>query len=74
MNIKLKNFVIRSWREEDAESLAYHANNRKIWINLRDAFPHPYTLLMQTNLSNPLNQKTLKHYSVSQKIMKPLEV
>jgi len=44
MNIKLKNCVIRSWREKDAESLAYHANNRKIWVNLRDAFPHPYTL------------------------------
>lgn len=26
------------------ESLAEHANNRKIWRNLRDAFPHPYTL------------------------------
>jgi len=21
-----------------------HGNNRKIWINLRDAFPHPYTI------------------------------
>lgn len=44
MKIELKKCVIRSWNEEDAESLAYHANNRKIWINLRDAFPHPYTI------------------------------
>jgi RimJ/RimL family protein N-acetyltransferase len=35
---------VRSWRPSDAESLATHANNGKIWINLRDAFPHPYTL------------------------------
>ncbi len=21
-----------------------HANNRKVWMNLRDRFPHPYTL------------------------------
>ncbi len=28
MNIKLKNCGIRSWREEDAESLTYHANNK----------------------------------------------
>ena len=29
---------------DDAESLAKHANNRKIWLGLRDAFPHPYTI------------------------------
>ena len=34
---------VRSWREGDADSLPLHANNRKVWINLRDAFPHPYT-------------------------------
>jgi ribosomal-protein-alanine N-acetyltransferase len=27
----------------DVTALARHANNRNIWINLRDAFPHPYT-------------------------------
>jgi RimJ/RimL family protein N-acetyltransferase len=35
---------IRSWRTDDAESIAPLANNRKIWLNLRDRFPHPYTL------------------------------
>jgi RimJ/RimL family protein N-acetyltransferase len=34
---------IRSWRHDDLESLVEHANNRKIWLNLRDRFPHPYT-------------------------------
>jgi RimJ/RimL family protein N-acetyltransferase len=24
-------------------SLVEHANNRRIWLNLRDHFPHPYT-------------------------------
>jgi len=43
MLLKLKNCEIRSLIEEDASSLARLANNRKIWINLRDAFPHPYT-------------------------------
>jgi len=27
----------------DVDALARHANNRTIWRNLRDAFPHPYT-------------------------------
>jgi len=35
---------IRPYRSTDAESLARYANNRKIWLNLRDGFPHPYTL------------------------------
>lgn len=34
---------VRSWRTSDVDSLARYANNHKIWLNLRDAFPHPYT-------------------------------
>jgi len=34
---------VRSWCGEDVKSLPRHANNRKIWLNLRDRFPHPYT-------------------------------
>ena len=35
---------IRPYQSSDAESLACYANNRKIWLNLRDGFPHPYPL------------------------------
>jgi RimJ/RimL family protein N-acetyltransferase len=35
---------IRSWRRADAPSLSRHANNRNIWLQVRDRFPHPYTL------------------------------
>ena len=44
MEIKLKSCDVRSWRMGDAEALARHGNNHKIWMNLRDAFPHPYTI------------------------------
>lgn len=44
MELKLKNCVIRSYRPEDAGSLAKYANNRNISKNLRDGFPYPYTL------------------------------
>ena len=37
-------YIIRDWQVEDAPAVAKYANNRKIWINLRDAFPHPYLL------------------------------
>jgi RimJ/RimL family protein N-acetyltransferase len=36
--------VIRSWRKEDAAPLTSIANNKNIWMNVRDRFPHPYTL------------------------------
>ena len=44
MHLKLNKSIIRSWSEQDAESLQRHADNRKIWLNLRDIFPHPYRL------------------------------
>ncbi len=34
---------VRSWHPNDIESIVRHANNRKIWLNLRDRFPYPYT-------------------------------
>jgi [ribosomal protein S5]-alanine N-acetyltransferase len=43
MQLILKTCDVRSWRTSDAESLLRHADNRNIWLNLRDAFPHPYT-------------------------------
>jgi RimJ/RimL family protein N-acetyltransferase len=36
--------ILRSWRPGDEESLPTHANDRGVWLNLRDRFPHPYTL------------------------------
>jgi RimJ/RimL family protein N-acetyltransferase len=44
MQLVLERCTIRPWRLDDAESLAKHANNRKIWLGLRDLFPHPYTI------------------------------
>lgn len=44
MELKLKNCTLRDWRRGDEISLALHANNYKIWRNVRDRFPHPYSL------------------------------
>ncbi len=35
--------TLRAWRRSDIPSLVRYANNRKIWLNLRNIFPHPYT-------------------------------
>jgi ribosomal-protein-alanine N-acetyltransferase len=44
MEIVLSRCVVRSFRPDDAPSIARHANDRAIWINLRDQFPSPYSL------------------------------
>src|ERR1700736_2806517 len=31
------------WEYADKASLVRHANNNKVWRNLLDRFPHPYT-------------------------------
>jgi len=41
--IEANPLVLRPWRMSDIQALVRHANNRKIWVNLRDRFPHPYT-------------------------------
>lgn len=35
---------IRPWKEGDEDSLVKYANNKNIARNLRDFFPHPYTM------------------------------
>ena len=44
MRIDIGEWQVRSLRVADAESLARYANNRDVWRNLRDRFPHPYAL------------------------------
>lgn len=44
MQLILDRCSIRSWRPGDAERLAAIANDRSIWLMVRDRFPHPYTL------------------------------
>jgi RimJ/RimL family protein N-acetyltransferase len=36
--------IIRKWEKGDEEELAHQADNKKIFDNVRDLFPHPYTI------------------------------
>lgn len=44
MNLKLPSCTVRSWEWRDRDDIVRHANNRRVWINLRDRFPYPYTI------------------------------
>ncbi|WP_394845536.1 GNAT family N-acetyltransferase [Pendulispora brunnea] len=43
MILRLPELTLRPWSIADVDAVARHANDRDIWINLRDRFPHPYT-------------------------------
>lgn len=43
MPTELRGCVIRPWMPADKSSLVANANNRAVWRNLADVFPHPYT-------------------------------
>ena len=43
MELRLSRCTLRPWRRGDVEALVRHADDREVWINLRDLFPHPYT-------------------------------
>lgn len=43
IELSVPGVVLRPWERGDAASLAKHADNRSVWINLGERFPHPYT-------------------------------
>jgi RimJ/RimL family protein N-acetyltransferase len=44
MEIAFEGVVLRPWSIKDADRLAVIANNKKIFDNLRDGLPNPYSL------------------------------
>ena len=44
MEIAFARWKLREWRPGDEPAIIKYANNYKIWRNLDDIFPHPYTL------------------------------
>lgn len=42
--VQKNKYTLRTWQTEDAHSLVQELNNKKIWDNCRNVFPHPYRL------------------------------
>ncbi|MGI8892914.1 MAG: GNAT family N-acetyltransferase, partial [Bacteroidia bacterium] len=57
MEYQLNNCLLRVWEAGDEQSLVEHANNYNVSKNLKDSFPHPYTL---TDASDWINFNILK--------------
>ena len=50
-------FILRTWKKEDAFSLAKQLNNKKIWDNCRDALPYPYEFKHAQSIIEKIKQK-----------------
>jgi RimJ/RimL family protein N-acetyltransferase len=44
MELRGERSIVRAWRPSDASALSRHANNINVARQLRDRFPHPYTM------------------------------
>ncbi|NCS89615.1 MAG: hypothetical protein AUK34_06575 [Ignavibacteria bacterium CG2_30_36_16] len=59
MELILHKCKLRYFKEGDEESIVRNANNKNVWMNLRNFFPCPYTLqdaknwIKQTQLTEP---------------------
>ena len=59
---------LRPWKAEDAAALATICNSKQIWMNVRDRFPHPYTVKDAIEwISFTLSQKPLQNFAVMYK-------
>jgi RimJ/RimL family protein N-acetyltransferase len=43
--IVLRSCTLRPFRQGDEDAISRNADDRRIWANMRDQFPHPYTLV-----------------------------
>jgi len=41
--LSTQSLILRPWALADTPALVQNANNRKVWINLKNLFPYPYT-------------------------------
>ena len=68
MRIETERLVLRPWQAGDEEALVRHADSRKLWLNVRDRFPHPYTrkdaedwLARRAEDTEPVKQMAIEH-------------
>jgi ribosomal-protein-alanine N-acetyltransferase len=61
MELILARCTIRTLRASDAPRLAQIANDRDIWRNLRDRFPHPYELAHAEGFIRHILTSTREH-------------
>jgi RimJ/RimL family protein N-acetyltransferase len=61
----MNDVVLRAWQKQDAQQLAAIANNRRIWNNVRDRLPSPYTVVDALQWIAYVNQQEpMVHFAI----------
>lgn len=61
----MNDVVLRAWQKQDAQQLAAIANNRRIWNNVRDRLPSPYTVVDALQWIAHVNQQEpMVHFAI----------
>lgn len=61
MILQTRRLVLRPWERRDIDILPQIANDRRIWRNLRDGFPHPYDRACAEHFVSLCENGTLGH-------------
>ncbi len=61
VSLATPSLTLRPWALADIPALVQNANNRKVWINVKDRFPHPYTEEAARAWLGIANQISLDH-------------
>ncbi len=65
MELACATCTLRPFRPSDAASLARHADDRRIWLNLRDRFPHPFHVAdAETYIATVLGRPRLTSFAI----------
>ena len=69
--VQKNKYTLRTWQTEDAHSLVQELNNKKIWDNCRNVFPHPYRLEHAETFIDLIQKKEGIHDFVLKLMEKP---
>jgi [ribosomal protein S5]-alanine N-acetyltransferase len=56
---------LREWAPTDEAALVKYANNIKIWENVRDVFPYPYTSLDAQEWIDRASQRPITNFAIA---------
>lgn len=71
MQLNAQRCLLRPWLPDDLPSLVHHANNYRVWIQLRDRLPHPYTeadaqaWIAHASTQHPLTNLAIVHHGAA---------
>ncbi len=65
IKLDIRGVHLRSWNPADAESMAKYANDKRIWLNMRDEFPFPFVVEDAERMIDKFSSKDQFQFAIS---------